>query len=282
MRHAAASVVEVTRFVGTAMRASSLRLMICLVLGCGSASAQTGTSARDCGTPESVLQRYTAALGGQAALDQVQTLVIDAQESEPHTFNPQETAHYRYEFKWKSPNKVAAIEPQFPFGSTAFLYNGSSWSNFDRRVSHNDDNTPLWRTELRASVYNDYPQFLMYRVVANPLLLATTPNLYRDYETLSGTPEMCVLQANGTSEWGRGRRDVLYFEAKSGLLRTWAIQMGEPGREIHSDFRFDDYRQTGPVKIPFSIYFDFYKASFRLTKVVPSAAISDAEFVAKP
>jgi hypothetical protein len=256
-------------------------LLGCLLLGSYYATAQDNGSSSDCATPEIVFQRYVAALGGEAALNQVKTLVIEASETEPHTFNPQDTAHYRYQFQWKSPNQVAAKQHQFPFGWTTFIYSGTAWSNFDGRVSHNEDNTPAWRTELRASPYNDNPQFLMYRVLADPLLPATTRNLYRSFEVLPGTPERCVLQAIGKSEWGRERRDTLSFEAKSGLLKTWAIQMGLPGQEIHTRFEFDDYRQSGPVKIPFSIYFDFYQARFLLTKVVPNAPLSDAAFVPK-
>ena len=258
-----------------------LSLLLCLLSLRGHALAQNNSSGPDCATPEIVLQRYVAAVGGQAALNQVQTLVVEAHETEPHTFNPQDTAHYRYQFKWKSPNRVVVKQHQFPFGWTTFIYSGTAWSNFDGRVSHNEDNTPAWRNDLRSSPYNDYPQFLMYRVVADPTMLATTKNLYRSFETLPGTPEMCVLQAIGKSEWGRERRDILSFDAKSGLLKTWAIQMGLPGSETHAHFQFDDYRQAGPVKIPFSIYFDFYKATFHFTKVVPNALLSDGEFVPK-
>jgi hypothetical protein len=258
-----------------------LSVLLCLLSFRGHAFAQTDSSTHPCASPEIVLQRYVAALGGLAALNQVQTLVLEAQETEPHTFNPQDTAHHRYQFKWKSPNRVVVKQQQFPLGWTTFIYSGTAWSNFDGRVSHNEDSTPAWRNDLRSSPYNDYPQFLMYRVVADPMMLAMTRNLYRSFETLSGTPEMCVLLAIGKSEWGRERRDNLSFEAKSGLLKTWAIQMGLPGSEIHTHFEFDDYRKAGPVKMPFSIYFDFYKATFHVTKVVPNALLSDAEFVPK-
>lgn len=260
---------------------STFKLLTCLLLACINAPAQVSTPSSECASPQIVLSRYVAALGGEAALSQIQTLVIEASETEPHTFAPQNTAHYRYQFKWKSPNQVVVKQHQFPFGSTTFIFDGAAWSNFDGKVSHNEDNTPAWRTQLRSSPYNDYPQFLMYRVVADPILLATTRNLYRSFQSLPGAPETCVLQAIGTSEWGKDRRDILSFDAKSGLLKTWAIQMGMPGQETHTHFQFDDYRQSGPVKIPFSIYFDFYKATFRLTRVVPNAHLSDAEFVPK-
>lgn len=258
-----------------------LSLLLCQLSFRSHALAQDSSAASECASPEIVLQRYVAALGGEAALKQVQTLVVEADEMEPHSFNPQETAHYRDQLKWKSPNRVVAKQHQFPFGWTTFIYSGTSWSNFDGRVSHNFDNTPAWRKDLMSSPYNDAPQFLMYRVVADPMLLATTRDLYRSFETLPGTPEMCVLQAIGKSEWGRERRDTLSFDASSGLLKTWEIQMGRPGSETYTHFQFDDYRQSGPVKIPFSIYFDFYKATFHFTKVVLNGALSDGEFIPK-
>ena len=260
---------------------TSLSLLLCLLLFRSEALAEDNSAASGCKTPEIVFQRYVGALGGQAALNQVQTLVVEARETEPHTFSPQDTAHYRYQFKWKSPNRVIVREHQFPFGWTSFIYSGTAWSNFDGRLSHNDDNTPAWRKDLKSSPYNDNPQFLMYRVVADPMLLATTKDLYRSFETLPGTPELCVLQAFGKSEWGRERRDTLFFDARSGLLKTWAIQMGLPGSETYTHFQFDDYRQSGPVKIPFSIYFDFYKATFHFTKVIPNVTLSDGEFMPK-
>jgi hypothetical protein len=258
-----------------------LSLLVCLLPVCGHALVQSNGSASDCATPEIVFERYVNALGGETALNQVQTLVVEARETEPHTFSPQDTAHHQYQFKWKSPNRVVVKQHQFPFGWTTFIYSGTAWSNFDGRVSHNEDNTPAERNNLRSSPYNDYPQFLMYRVVADPMLLATTRYLYRGFETLPGTREVCVLQAIGQTEWGRERRDILSFDATSGLLKTWAIQAGLPGSETHTHFQFDDYRQSGPVKIPYSIYFDFYKATFHLTKVVPNSPLSDAEFTPK-
>jgi hypothetical protein len=264
-------------FAGSVMRQ---QLLVCVLMGCSYAAAQIDASSSGCGTSEAVLQRYVDAIGGEAAVNQVRTLVIEAHASEPHTFNPQSTAHYQYRFKWRYPNQVA-VKRRYLLQTATSIFDGTAWSNFDGKVSHNEDATPLWRRELMAGYpYNDYPSFLMYRVAANPILLATTQNLYSSYETLPSTEGMCVLQAIGKNEWGRERRDKLFFDAKSGLLKTWAIQMGVPDA-IYVHFEFDDYQQSGDVNVPWSIYFDFYKTALRLTKVVPYAVLSDAAFVAK-
>jgi hypothetical protein len=141
-----------------------LSLLLCLLSFRGHALAQNNSSAPDCATPEIVLQRYVAAVGGQAALNQVQTLVVEAHETEPHTFNPQDSAHYRYQFKLKSPNRVVVKQHQFPFGWTTFIYSGTAWSNFAGRVSHN--------VKIPFSIYFDFYKatFHFTKVVPNPLL----------------------------------------------------------------------------------------------------------------
>jgi hypothetical protein len=167
-----------------------------------------------------------------------------------------------------------------------FIFDGAHWSNFDGKVSHidNDNATPKVVVKRRADYpYNDYPQFMMYRVVADPILLARNRNLYSGFEYRQDPrhPGVCALQAEGTDDWGLERRDMLYFDANSGFLKNWEIQMGMPEHITYTHFQFDDYRQSGAVTIPFSIYFDFYKASFRFTKVVPNAPLSDTEFLPK-
>lgn len=271
--------------IGGARKASALRILklsIILLLVCGCAAAQTGSPA-GCATPELILQHYVASLGGEAVVNQVQTLVIQARESEPHTFNPASTAHYSYQLKWKSSNRVAVKQSRF-LDTLHFIFDGTAWSNSNGKVSHNEDRTPKVRQKLRADYpYNDYPEFMMFRVVADPILLATNGDLYSGFEARQDPlhPGICVLRAKGTNDCGAERHDMLYFDANSGFLKTWEIQIGAPGHVVYTHFQFDDYRQCGAVRIPFSIYFDFYKATFRFTKVVPNAPLSDTEFLPK-
>ena len=263
-----------------AVSVNGIRLL-CMLLVCSSSLAQEVSPPSDCSSSKTVLQRYKDALGGDTALNRVQTLLIEADASEPHTFNPQETAHLNYNFKWKSPNLIA-VKRRYLLDTATVIYDGRAWSDYNGKVSHNEDKTPEWRVKLQSIPYNDYPPFLMFRVLADPLLLARNTDLYSSYEPLPSTPDRCVLGANGKSEWGKKRRDILTFDSKSGLLESWAVQMGLPGEEIHSDFRFDDYRQSGSIKVPFSVYFDFYKTQFKIKKVVTDPRLLDAEFVPKP
>jgi len=80
----------------------------------------------------------------------------------------------------------------------------------------------------------------MFRVVANPLLIATTKSLYPSYKSAPQQPRTCVIEAEGTSEWGRTRRDYLSFNVVTGLLRRWAIQAGIPGKQTWLQLQFGD------------------------------------------
>ncbi len=204
------------------------------------------------------------------------------------------TEHYVYRLKWKTPNKVVAestpyllniLPVSYPNG--AFIFDGEAWSNNDRRKSRNEDRDPAWQRELRHKyAYNEAPQFLMFRVLADPLMLTRATELYASLEVDPGAPaDLCVLRAYGTDEWRNRREDVLSFDARTGLLKTWKIETGLPTHKFHVQFEFDDYRQVGATKFPFQIYYDFYKATFRYTKVVTNVALPDSDFVplsAKP
>jgi hypothetical protein len=238
-------------------------------------------SATDCGTTEEVLQHYRNALGGEAAIAQVHSLLIRAASAEPHTFNEASTAHSRYRLEWQAPNRIR-VNRQYLLSPATIIFDGSDWSLYNGRVSHNEDSTPAWRRKLMSLPYNDYPENQEFRMMANPLLLVGVQQLYRRLELSTGGPGECVLQAWGTSEWGRERRDYLAFRVDTGLLRSWQIQAGRPGHETYMEFLFDDYRPTGSITIPYSVYFDFYRAAFRVTSVIVNPSLSESDFVPKP
>jgi len=245
---------------------------------CTTIAAQAAT---DCGTTDEVLKHYRNALGGEVALAQVHSLLIRAASAEPHTFNKASAAHSRYRFEWQAPNRIR-VNRQYLLSPATIIFDGSDWSLYNGRVSHNEDSTPAWRRTLMSLPYNDYPEHQEFQVMANPLLLAGVQRIYPRLELSTGGPGECVLQATGTSEWRRERRDYLTFRADTGLLRSWRIQAGQPGHETYMEFRFDDYRPAGSITIPYSIYFDFYQAAFRVTSVVVDPPLSANDFVPKP
>jgi hypothetical protein len=252
-----------------------MRNFLLVFLSC--LATQSIAAAQSCGTPDAVLAHYATALGGEAALSGMQTLAVEARAAEPHTFNPNIAEHDHYWFEWKSPDRMR-VRQHYALSFTTYTFDGTTWSLANGKVSHNDDSTPEWRRQLARIPYNDDPQFLMFRVAANPLLVAATKNLYRRYELLPGAPGTCELEAFGRSEWGR-RCDMLVFDSASGLLRRWTIEAGDPSDNAHFQFDFGDYQPAGGLQFPRSIYFDFYKTQFRISKVEVNAPIRDSDFV---
>ncbi len=256
------------------------RALLLFVLLCPRSPGQTAAGAPGCGSPQAVLAYYRQALGGEEALGRLQSLILEASATEPHTFNPSSAAHTRYRFEWKAPGKVRVNE-RYALTFATWIFDGTKWSLWNGKVSHNEDATPAWRSRLKAFPYNDDPQFLMFRVAANPLLVATTKDLYASYELEPGPPGTCALAALGRSQWGE-RRDLLTFDAATGLLTLWTIEAGPPEDHAHVEFQFSGYQPADSLLIPRFLFFDFYKAEIRINHAIVNAPLVDSAFVPQP
>jgi len=264
---------------------SKLGVLIFLAVFSACAGAQANQIASDCSSSEMVLQRYIDAVGGKAVFD-VQSRMMTAAES--NSFRGA-TEHYTYKLKWKAPNKITAgstpylfntIPVSYPNGT--FIFDGEGWSNFDRRKSRNEESEPQSVRELRHKYpYNEDPFFMELRVVADPLMMTRANELYTSLEldTESNAQQgLCVLRGNGIGKFGFARHDLLFFDAKTGFLKTWQVGI----QHKWYAFKFDDYRKVDAVMFPYYVYFDFYDATFRYTSVVQNKGVDDAAFVEKP
>lgn len=268
----------------TSIGLHSRRVFIWLALFSTCTVALADDTASGCSSPQTVLQRYIDAVGGKAAAE-MQSLILTAKESN-QGFG---TEHYVYKFKWKAPNKVVAGDTPYLMGilpvsypNGNFIFDGEGWSNNDGRKSRNEEREPQWQRELKHKYpYNEDPFFLELRVVADPLLMTRANELYSSLEAdteSSGHPGTCVLRANGIDGLGQKRRDFLYFDATTGLLKTWQLGI----QQKTYTFTFDDYRKVDAVIFPFYVHFDFYDATFRYTKVLHDKPVDDSAFVEKP
>jgi hypothetical protein len=267
--------------------------LVWLVLVSSCAAAQVNSFEAGCPSPEVVLQRYVDAVGGAVALQHIQTRLAEANESQPATYKPTSQEHFKYRFKWKAPNKIVFRHTDYWFGvpvrtflgMATFEFDGHDWSDFDGTLTRNEDRAPPRLRKLKA----DYPMFdgpfhMMARIIADPLMIARTKELYSSFEVshnLEADSGLCVLRTSGPDN---RVHDMLYFDAETGLLKTWEIQTSgqPPSRDFHFHFQFSDYRQAGEVKFPFYIYFDYYQAIFRFTKVVHNLSLADSDFAPKP
>jgi len=132
--------------------------------------------------------------------------------------------------------------------------------------------------------YNESTYLLELRVVGDPLMVTRANDLYAGFEADPGSSEssgLCILRANQYRLLRNKRQDTLYFDAVSGLLKTWEINAGFPPNNNLVVFQFDDYRPVGPIKFPFYVHLDFNDTTFRYTKVHQNESLADAEFAAK-
>ena len=274
-----------------------------LVLLCVHAAAQANHQASPCASPEAVLERYVNAVGGKAALD-LQSLNLTAKESECCGFG-NEMQYYIYKFKWKAPNRVTASDVPYLMNALPVWYpngiwrfDGESWSDFLGRKTQNDvnqsqpagDGAAQQQREARQRaltakyLYNEEPQFLVFRVAADPLLLIRAHELYSSFEVDPDSDPLkglCILRARQVRLPRNQRLDVLSFNAVSGLLNTWIIQAGFPPQNTPVQFQFQDYRRVGAIRFPFYICVDFHDMTFRYTSVAVNKPLSDSEFVGK-
>jgi hypothetical protein len=266
--------------------------------------AQGNERSSPCASPEAVLDRYVNAVGGKAALD-LQSLAITAKETECCGFG-NETENYTYKFKWKAPNRVTASEvPYFVnalpvwYPNGIWRFDGEGWSDFLGRKTQHDinqtqsdgDSPAAQALEARQRaltakyLYNENPQFLVFRVAADPLLLIRANELYSSFEVDPDSDPLkglCILRADQVRLPRNQRQDILSFNAVSGLLNSWIIQAGFPPQNTPLQFQFQDYRQVGAIKMPFYIAADFHDMIFRYTSLALNKPLRDSEFEGTP
>lgn len=244
-----------------------------------SAAQDTGAKNR-CASPEAILQRYIEALGGESAIASVVARTSEADEDEPASFKRGTTEHYKYKFEWKAPDKAVVrtrrrtpLSLGISFEVAHFIFNGKEWSDSRGRRLPPQRNQQSWR---QAQTF-DYPHTAMWRIGADPIMVARPNDLYDSFSLASDlgvTPGTCTIRARGKDR----RNDILIFDSQTGLLKTWALEMGQPRHTLSFRIDFDDYRQAGAVRFPFRAYFDFYRATFLYTKVEHNPSLQDSDF----
>jgi hypothetical protein len=270
-----------------------LRILTALTMGIASAQVPGGIggivpgarrAAPDCTSAGAVLEHYLSAVGGRDAIQEIHTRTSEAIMSDASSWNPQSQNHYRYSFKWKAPNKVVVtdrhVERLFaipvPFGKWTFKYDGTRWAAERPRNASRADARPDPRGRPRPEF--GAPDEAMKRIAADPLMPARPNDLYIALDSAGdwfAYPGRCALHGLGDDN----RTDTLYFDAQAGFLKAWDLEMLQPPLpSFIIRFEFDDYREAGPIKFPFYVYCDFYRATFKFTSVQHNVPVRDSEF----
>lgn len=213
---------------------------------------------------DDVLNKYIAAIGGQAAVDKMKTLsMVGAYAGASGETIP-------YEVHMAAPDKFL-IRATTPQGIIERGFDGKvGWEKGARGVS-----------ELPAATLNDLKSiFLFYR---NLKLKEQFAQLRVGGRDKIGDREVIVL--NGRT--ADNRRERLFFDAETGLLLRRIRYMPTVLGVIPHQTDFGDYRDVEGVKLPFSATVAAVEignpiATRKYTEIKLNAAVDDSKFNMPP
>jgi photosynthetic reaction center cytochrome c subunit len=178
---------------------------------------------------EEILQKYTQALGGEAAIIEIKTRV------DKGTLDvPARHMHSTIEIYRKAPDKIVSIV-HTPRGDSSQGYNGSiGWQARGDEVEEvrGDD-----LTQLKDSAALN-PGWDLQKSYARVEVTSIAKS--------NGHDSYCVNASRAT-----GAPDQYYFDTQSGLLLRVSTQIDSPLGAIPQDTNYEDYRDVSGVKTPF-------------------------------
>jgi hypothetical protein len=178
---------------------------------------------------EEILQKYTQALGGEAAIIKIKTRVEKGTLDVPAHHMLSTIEIYR-----KAPDKIVNIV-HTPRGDSSQGYNGSiGWQARGDEVEEvrGDD---LMHLKDSAALH---PGLNLQTNYARVEVISITK--------INGHDSYCVNASRAT-----GAPDQYYFDTQSGLLLRVSTQIDSPLGAIPQDTNYEDYRDVSGVKTPF-------------------------------
>ena len=224
-------------------------IALALVLAAATVVAQVAPSPAPLPTVDEIFDKYVQALGGRAALDKITTRIVRA------SFDHEGVTGSMDDY-WKAPDRYTAtgIGVQYwLLGESAWMSNGSSPAR---------PMTEAEASNIRMSKGNRDGRFKE----------AFKTLTVRGRETANGIDVYVVVGQLA----GRPDPDVLYFDAKTGLL----VRMDRRGAYGNLINYFEDYREVDGVKGWFRLR-NVFEDSIRVvtvTELKHNVPIDDAIF----
>ena len=225
--------------------------------GAPAAGAPGGQPAAPQLTVDDVLNKYLAAIGGQAAIDKLKTRVMKG------TYTTGANS-LNIEIAQSAPDKVHVtfVSQQ---GTMERAFNGSAgWEKNPRGVN---DLGGAQLADLKSG-------FTLFRDIK---LKEQFTRMNVRKEKLDGKDVNVI--AGGTPN---GKRERLYFDAETGLLLRRIVATQTPIGVIPEQTDFEDYRDVDGVKIPFTVKTagidGFSTGTRKFTEIKINTAIDDASF----
>jgi photosynthetic reaction center cytochrome c subunit len=193
------------------------------------AAGGSGTPTATMPTADDILNKYIAALGGQAAIDKLKTRVMKG------TYEAANGLTATYEVDQAAPDRFHVIFTT-PQGTMERGFNGSAaWEKNPRGVM-DMPSEQLAQMKAIVGMFSDIKLKEQF----------TRMNVRKD--KIDGRDVYVILATTADR-----KRERLYFDAETGLLlrRTTATQT--PIGVIPQETNYEDYREVDGVKIPFTI-----------------------------
>ncbi|MDX6559109.1 MAG: photosynthetic reaction center cytochrome c subunit [Blastocatellia bacterium] len=210
-------------------------------------------------TGDQILAKYIEALGGQAAIDKMKTLVMKG------TFTGFNGAALPYEVDLAAPDK-------FYINVTALQ--GTVERGFDGKAAW--EKGPRGVNELMNPVLDDLKSIFLFYL--NIKLKEQFTRLRGGRKDKIGDRDVIVV--NGTTS--DNHREQLFFDAETGLLRRRMSYLETPIGVIPSQIDFEDYRDVDGVKLPFTVKVSSVEPGLvstrTYTEIKLNAPVDDAKF----
>ena len=193
---------------------------------------------------DQILERYTEAVGGRAAIDSVTSYKAQGRFSSSILREPGQ-----FKIWGKDPHKTLSVI-EFPrIGTLKKGFDGENrWVQTPAGTFTDESPTQMAEVEQDAEVYRAGKIRSLYESVS---LEGNARLNGRDMYILQGKP-------------AKGPTEKLFFDKENGLLRRWDMVRRNPQRgNVFVKVHLEDYREVDGVKVPFKVRFAF--ESFELT-----------------
>jgi hypothetical protein len=165
----------------------------------------------------------------------------------------------------KAPNKNVTTINITGFGVVQFGFNGTTgWSQDPQSGLRELAGSELADTRRDAEFYKDIKLKQLY------------PKMTLTGKEKVGEREAYVIEATPAD----GKPEKMYFDTQTGLLVRVDNDRESPQGAAHVETYFEDYKETGGVKTPFTVKIVRPEISFTLktTEIKQNVPIDDAKF----
>ncbi len=213
---------------------------------------------------DQILERYTEAVGGRAAIDGVTSYKAQGRFSSSIL---RESGQFKI---WgKDPHKTLSVIDFPRIGTLKKGFDGENrWVQTPAGTFTDESPTQMAELEQDAEVYRAGKIRSLYESVS---LEGNARLNGRDMYILQGKP-------------AKGPTEKLFFDKENGLLRRWDMVRRTPQRgNVFVKVHLEDYREIDGVKVPFKVRFAFesFELTLNVDELEHNVAIDDALF-AKP